>query len=135
MQQEIADFPPVVETVDVGSAGYEVAVPRLYLGRRPQVGVSDPLYSVGPVVDEAEGPQVPEDFKFVPGGDREPRIRSEVVRQVMVSESLWVTKCILMSNASRNVFSASGAPGYGSLSRMRAGSKTRSKTRVVVSSP
>src|SRR5918912_2285151 len=59
-------------------AGDEGAIPRLYFGRRPQVRVGDPLYGVGPVVYEAEGPDLLDNAEFVPGSDRQPYVGAEV---------------------------------------------------------
>ena len=56
---------PVGEAVYVAPRGEEVAVPRLYHGRRPQTGVGDPLYGVWPVVYEAEGAKSLQDAELV----------------------------------------------------------------------
>src|SRR5215210_2499214 len=77
-QQQIMDLVPVVKTVDVASARYEVAVPRLYFGRRPEVGVGDPFYGVWSVVYEAEGPQLLDDAELVFCRDRQTNIGAEV---------------------------------------------------------
>ena len=64
--EEIGDFAPVVETVNVALCRDEVAVPRLYLGRRPQAGVGDAFYGVGPVVYETECPEFLQDARACP---------------------------------------------------------------------
>src|SRR5829696_3502338 len=53
-RQEAWDLSPVVETVNVAPGGDEVAVPWVYLGRRPETGVRGSFYGVWPVVYEAE---------------------------------------------------------------------------------
>jgi len=69
---------PVGEAVYVAPSGEEVAVPGLYLGRRPQTGVGDTPYGVRPVVYEAKGTQLLQDTELILRRNRKSHIRAEM---------------------------------------------------------
>jgi hypothetical protein len=76
--EESWNFLPVREAVYVAPPGEEIAVPRLYHGRRPKAGAGDSFYGVRPVVYEAEGIQFFQDAELVLDRNRKSHTRAEM---------------------------------------------------------